>query len=234
MKLLGNVLILVGFFLLAIAGYIFYISSGRISNLFLLLIVIGPFISVLGFVIKYLSSEQLVSGAYNRFTGIIGILWGGSILVYSFYQPWSLYRGAYLIGSITGTVFGAIMFIAGVYTFNKAASQKDNLERAKVALAKRPPISDQQMFNEFFADGSVGPDVPGIVRRLFAQHIGIPDMKLFPDDDLTSFLANGNIGVLVADLEKLFRIKIKNVERVKTFCNIGDVSRLVEKKRRTK
>jgi len=58
----------------------------------------------------------------NRIFGAIGILWGGSVLVWSlFIRDWSrVGRGPYAAGSFAGVAMAAILLIAGLYFFFKA------------------------------------------------------------------------------------------------------------------
>ena len=49
----------------------------------------------------------------NAIVGGIGALWGAAILIYSIFRQRG--EGAYAAGQIAGTVFGVLMFGAGVY-----------------------------------------------------------------------------------------------------------------------
>lgn len=49
----------------------------------------------------------------NAIIGGIGALWGAAILIYSMFRQRG--EGAYAAGQIAGTIFGVLMFGAGVY-----------------------------------------------------------------------------------------------------------------------
>lgn len=49
----------------------------------------------------------------NAVIGGIGALWGAAILIYSMFRQRG--EGAYAAGQIAGTIFGVLMFGAGVY-----------------------------------------------------------------------------------------------------------------------
>ena len=50
----------------------------------------------------------------NRILGIIGVLWGGGIVV-SFFVRGANTDGAYGAGQMGGVLFGVVMFLAGTY-----------------------------------------------------------------------------------------------------------------------
>ena len=51
----------------------------------------------------------------NRIVGVIGILFGGGILVSHFLRETPASGGAYGGGQIAGLVFGGVMLLAGIY-----------------------------------------------------------------------------------------------------------------------
>jgi hypothetical protein len=55
----------------------------------------------------------------DRVFGTIGILWGGAIVVFMVLRGGPQGRGAYGGGELAGLVVGALMLIAGLYTFFK-------------------------------------------------------------------------------------------------------------------
>jgi LPXTG-motif cell wall-anchored protein len=62
----------------------------------------------------------------NRIIGAIGILWGGAILLRYFLNKGSVDRdAAYASGQKAAVVFGALLFVAGLYYFMKKRKQED-------------------------------------------------------------------------------------------------------------
>ena len=55
----------------------------------------------------------------DRIFGAIGIIWGGAILVFTVVRGGPQGRGAYGAGELAGVILGALMLIAGLYTFFK-------------------------------------------------------------------------------------------------------------------
>jgi len=51
----------------------------------------------------------------NRVVGLIGVLWGGGILVSSFLRSGPAGGSAYQSGQTAGYIFGAILFGAGLF-----------------------------------------------------------------------------------------------------------------------
>jgi hypothetical protein len=51
----------------------------------------------------------------NRIFGGIGVLWGGAILIRSFLQRGPSGSGAYAAGQTTALIFGALLFLVGLY-----------------------------------------------------------------------------------------------------------------------
>jgi len=60
----------------------------------------------------------------NRIFGVIGILWGGGVLLSFFMGSRDVGGGAYGAGQSAGLLFGAVMFGAGVYYVTKGGSGK--------------------------------------------------------------------------------------------------------------
>lgn len=62
----------------------------------------------------------------NKVFGAIGMVWGGLILLSRLLgSSGDEGSAAYQAGSLTGLVFGGLIFLAGLYTFlKKAPSQK--------------------------------------------------------------------------------------------------------------
>jgi hypothetical protein len=55
----------------------------------------------------------------NRIFGAIGIIWGGGILISTLMRGGPQGRGSYAAGEYGGITFGALLLIAGIYTFFK-------------------------------------------------------------------------------------------------------------------
>jgi hypothetical protein len=51
----------------------------------------------------------------NRIFGAIGVIWGGGILVFGFMKGGPEGNGAYAQGQSFGFIFGAALFVAGLY-----------------------------------------------------------------------------------------------------------------------
>lgn len=51
----------------------------------------------------------------NRIVGAIGVIWGGAILLFGFLKGAPEGGGAYAQGQGAGLVFGALLFMAGLY-----------------------------------------------------------------------------------------------------------------------
>ena len=51
----------------------------------------------------------------NRIMGIIGILWGGGVLVSFMMREEGIWGGSYGLGQLFGLLFGLAMFVAGIY-----------------------------------------------------------------------------------------------------------------------
>lgn len=55
----------------------------------------------------------------NKIFGLIGMLWGGSSVLYGIFGPAKLGSEAYQAGQNAGFAFGVLMFIVGAYYFFK-------------------------------------------------------------------------------------------------------------------
>src|SRR5438105_3762683 len=89
----------------------------------------------------------------------------------------------------------------------------DHREREYLAeLATRELVSEEELFCRYFVDGESAPDVPGRVRRVFAQNTGYPEYKILPDDDLTFFWFELDMIPLIRDLEREFGIEITDAD----------------------
>ena len=51
----------------------------------------------------------------DRVLGIIAIIWGADVLIYSLLQGGPQGEGAYLSGQMAGWVFGVLMVVVGLY-----------------------------------------------------------------------------------------------------------------------
>jgi hypothetical protein len=94
-------------------------------------------------------------------------------------------------------------------------------------LVAREPLSDNDMLSRYFALDDVSPDIPGEVRRVFAEHTGYVAEKLLPDDDLNAFWADIDQSDLIKELESFFGITFKKADVERTPCTIRAVSMLV-------
>jgi hypothetical protein len=57
----------------------------------------------------------------NKIFGLIGVLWGGGILVSAFLRDPPGGSDAYVAGNTAGLVFGSLLFIVGGYYLFKRA-----------------------------------------------------------------------------------------------------------------
>ena len=106
----------------------------------------------------------------------------------------------------------------------------ENLRRGrafKKELAARPQISDNEMMSRYFAVDEVAPDVPGKVRRIFAENMRYPAEKLLPDDDFAFFWFGLDATDFVKELESAFGITFSDKEMEQTSCTIRAASALV-------
>ncbi len=55
----------------------------------------------------------------NKIFGVIGILWGGSVLISFFARGMPMGGGSYAAGSIVGLLFGVLMLIFGIHYVKK-------------------------------------------------------------------------------------------------------------------
>ena len=51
----------------------------------------------------------------NRIFGVIGVIWGGAVLVNAFRGAGSQGSGAYAAGHTAGVIFGGLLFLVGGY-----------------------------------------------------------------------------------------------------------------------
>jgi hypothetical protein len=58
----------------------------------------------------------------NKIFGVIGVLWGGGILVSAFLRDAPAGSDAYAAGHTGGLVFGGLLFLVGAYYLFKRAS----------------------------------------------------------------------------------------------------------------
>ena len=56
----------------------------------------------------------------NRITGVIGILWGGGVVVSFFMRGGNIGGGSYGAGQFAGLLIGVVMFGAGIYYVTKS------------------------------------------------------------------------------------------------------------------
>ena len=79
----------------------------------------------------------------NVFLGVLGILWGGGIVVSSFVgkgkvDPNTAYGSGYGAGAIAGTIFGFLLLIAGgLALFNGIRGMKEPEEPIRKALKRK-------------------------------------------------------------------------------------------------
>jgi hypothetical protein len=86
--------------------------------------VFGVITAIAGMGLKTFADRNVtMNPIYNRILGVIGVIWGSSIILYSlltlrdfFSGPYSLY---YLAGKITGFLFGPLLVVVGTITFIK-------------------------------------------------------------------------------------------------------------------
>jgi hypothetical protein len=55
----------------------------------------------------------------NKVLGVIGIVWGGAMLVSFFMRGANLGGGAYAAGQLLGLIMGGVMLVAGVVAVRK-------------------------------------------------------------------------------------------------------------------
>jgi hypothetical protein len=55
----------------------------------------------------------------NTILGVVGVLWGGAIIVYSLMNDMSSASGAYESGRVTGLALGVLLLATGGWTLAK-------------------------------------------------------------------------------------------------------------------
>ncbi len=55
----------------------------------------------------------------NKIFGMIGILWGGAILISFFARGMPVGGGSYAAGAIMGLLFGILLLVSGIYYIKK-------------------------------------------------------------------------------------------------------------------
>jgi hypothetical protein len=105
----------------------------------------------------------------------------------------------------------------------------DPLRWYEKKLAARVPLSDDSMI-EYFATGSVAPNIPGKVRDIFAKHMAYPAEKLLPDDDLNVFWNDFDMCDVIREFEETFEVTIVDKDCEGTPCTIRSVAELIARK----
>jgi hypothetical protein len=65
------------------------------------------------------------SGRKNRVLGVVGVIWGGAILIYAVVKGAPEGGGAYAQGQGAGLVLGGLMFAVGLYYLFKRSGKSD-------------------------------------------------------------------------------------------------------------
>jgi hypothetical protein len=128
-------------------------------------------------------------------------------------------------------IIGGVVLIVLIFVFAPLFPGVREERRYKAELSERKPVTDEELFRQYFDAGDVAPDVPGRVREVFAKHMGYsPEKmaKMLPDDDLSFYWNEVDAIDQVRDLEQAFNITITKAEFERTRCTIRSVSLLVE------
>jgi len=62
----------------------------------------------------------------NRILGLIGVLWGGGVVLSGIMRGIPEGHNAYQAGQIGGLIFGALLFLVGLYYLIKGGQKKPN------------------------------------------------------------------------------------------------------------
>jgi len=100
--------------------------------------------------------------------------------------------------------------------------------RFKAELRRREPLPDDVLVSQYFVGSEIPADLPGRVRRLFAEHMGYPAEKLLPDDDFS--WEELDCSPLIKAIESEFAIEFTKGELELTAFTIRAVSALVAAK----
>lgn len=103
--------------------------------------------------------------------------------------------------------------------------------RFKALLKNRKPVADDELVRLFYAGQALPPEIPAVVRSIFARHMGYAAEKILPDDDLSFYWNDLDQAELVAAIETRFDIEISDADAETTRCSVRSVSQLVAKLR---
>lgn len=101
----------------------------------------------------------------------------------------------------------------------------------KAELLVRKCVSDDELYSRFFATRDIPPEVPGQVRRVFAEYMGYPADRMLADDDLSFFWHELDMADLFEELESCFGIEITAADTsLMPSCTIRGAADLVARK----
>jgi hypothetical protein len=133
------------------------------------------------------------------------------------------------VGFVESLLLLAVVAV-GIWIFHPDARRA----RAYAAeLRERPAVSNHELFQSHFGGSGVPYDVPGRVRRIFAEELGYPAEKLLPDDDFMFLLNELDAGPLIEALEREFSVTLTHEETERTAPTIRAVCLLLANKLRS-
>ncbi|MFM7976611.1 MAG: hypothetical protein ACKO8U_16190, partial [Pirellula sp.] len=74
--------------------------------------------------LTWILSNQEEDKMRNRIFGLIGVLWGGGIIVSGLVRGGSQGAGAYQLGQTAGFVFGGLLFVVGLFYLIRGSGKK--------------------------------------------------------------------------------------------------------------
>lgn len=92
------------------------------------------------------------------------------------------------------------------------------------AYQQRRALSDQDMFDLYFANSSIEPEIVFRVRRIFGRQFSLDFTRVFPDDDFGSIYEDLDFVNLFQDIEQTFDVSLDDLSplkgSVRTFSEI--------------
>ena len=79
----------------------------------------------------------------NRIMGLIGVLWGGGVVLSSLLKGEDARGGAYATGSAGAAIFGLVMFCAGMFYLIKGDGNSAPTRRKKKRKKPKPTILEK-------------------------------------------------------------------------------------------
>jgi acyl carrier protein len=145
----------------------------------------------------------------------------------AFMTVWRLARQSIFFDmSYAVVVLAVFLFVVLIFAWVFDPSERP-LRRFKSELAARESLSDSAMVSQYFSPDFAGHDVPGTVRRIIGEQMGLPADKLLPDDDLSGCYPDLDLIELVRELEEEFELTISDADAEQTPFTVRALTELM-------